>query len=187
MRYAQIRELDISNGEGVGIALFVQGCHFHCKNCFNSETWDFSGGKKWTSKVKENFLNLIDRPYIKRVSILGGEPLADENVKEILQLISDIRHKYKNTKEIWLYSGYTWEECNSKDKRSSCCLSFLRQLVLSYIDVFIDGRYADELQDTTLQFRGSSNQRIIDVQKSLSKREIILWNSNQHITESNNS
>ena len=83
MRYAQIRSMDISNGEGIGVSLFVQGCHFHCKNCFNSETWDFAGGKAWTDSTEEKFLQLINRPYIKRVSILGGEPLADENVETI--------------------------------------------------------------------------------------------------------
>ena len=94
MRYASIRELDISNGEGVGVALFVQGCHFHCYNCFNSETWDFNGGKEWTPEVKEKFLELIDRPYIKRVSILGGEPLADENLDGVLDLVTEINKRY---------------------------------------------------------------------------------------------
>ena len=140
IHYASIRNLDISNGEGVGVALFVQGCPFnpHCYNCFNSETWDFNGGKEWTPEVKEKFLELIDRPYIKRVSILGGEPLADENLDGVLDLVTEINKRYnfqkvdsanpckirvsedKNTdeirlpfpnKSIWLYSGYQWEEC----------------------------------------------------------------------------
>lgn len=135
MRYASIRELDISNGEGVGVALFVQGCPFnpHCYNCFNPETWDFNGGKEWTSEVKERFLELIDRPYIKRVSILGGEPLADKNLDGVLDLVTEINKRYnfqkvdsanpckmgvsedKNAdeirlscpnKSIWLYTGY---------------------------------------------------------------------------------
>ena len=136
MRYASIRELDISNGEGVGVALFVQGCHFHCYNCFNTETWDFNGGKEWTQEVKEKFLELIDRPYIKRVSILGGEPLADENLDDVLDLVTEINKRYNfqkvdsanpckmgvsevenpdkirlsfPNKSIWLYSGYTFD------------------------------------------------------------------------------
>ena len=139
MRYAQIRELDISNGEGVGVALFVQGCPFnpHCHNCFNPDTWDFNGGKEWTPDVKEKFLELIDRPYIKRVSILGGEPLADENLDGVLDLVTEINKRYNApqdivcnndldrnilsensdeirllypTKTIWIYSGYTWNQ-----------------------------------------------------------------------------
>ena len=138
IHYASIRNLDISNGEGVGVALFVQGCPFnpHCHNCFNPDTWDFNGGKEWTQEVKEKFLELIDRPYIKRVSILGGEPLADENLDGVLDLVTEINKRYnfqkvdsanpckmgvsedKNSdeirlslpnKSIWIYSGYTWE------------------------------------------------------------------------------
>lgn len=107
MRYAQIRKMDISNGEGIGISLFVQGCHFHCKNCFNQETWDFKGGKEWTPAVEEGFIKLAGKPYIKRISILGGEPLADENVKAVYDLIVHLREIYGDSKEIWLYTGYT--------------------------------------------------------------------------------
>ena len=136
IHYASIRNLDISNGEGVGVALFVQGCHFHCYNCFNTETWDFNGGKEWTQEVKEKFLELIDKPYIKRVSILGGEPLADENLDDVLDLVIEINKRYNfqkvdsanpckmgvsedenadeirlslPNKSIWLYSGYTFD------------------------------------------------------------------------------
>ena len=109
MNYASIRELDISNGESVGVALFVQGCPFnpHCHNCFNPETWDFNGGKEWTKDVEKEFLNLIKRPYIKRISFLGGEPLAEQNLDDILNLVNEIRPSFPN-KNIWLYSGYTW-------------------------------------------------------------------------------
>lgn len=136
MRYAQIRSMDISNGEGVGVSLFVQGCDRHCFNCFNSETWDFNGGKEWTEKTKNKFMELIDRPYIRRISILGGEPLAEQNLDDVLSLIKEIREKYpisqnpnsenigksrvledENSKEIrisfpeksiWLYTGFQW-------------------------------------------------------------------------------
>lgn len=138
MRYAQIRSMDISNGEGVGVSLFVQGCDRHCFNCFNSETWDFNGGKEWTEETKNKFMELIDRPYIKRISILGGEPLAEQNLDGVLSLIKEIREKYpisqnpnsenigksrvledENSKEIrisfpkksiWLYTGYELSE-----------------------------------------------------------------------------
>ena len=97
MRYAQIRNMDISNGEGIGVALFVQGCHFHCKDCFNQETWDFNGGKEWTNETEDEFVELIKRPYIKRVSILGGEPLADENLDGVLHLVQRIKNEFYNT------------------------------------------------------------------------------------------
>ena len=87
MRYSQIREMDISNGEGIGVSLFVQGCHFHCKGCFNQETWDFNGGKQWTKETKNKFVELAGKPYVKRISILGGEPLADENITEVYFLL----------------------------------------------------------------------------------------------------
>lgn len=150
MRYAQIRSMDISNGEGVGVSLFVQGCDKkpHCKNCFNSDTWDFSGGKEWTEETKDKFMRLINRPYIKRVSILGGEPLAEQNLDGVLGLIQTIREKYPipqndnrenpyklrvsendnsdeirisfPKKTIWLYSGYSYSEIF---RGQSSCLS----------------------------------------------------------------
>lgn len=166
MRYYQIRECDIANGKGVGVALFVQGCKFHCYNCFNSDTWDFNGGKEWTNETKEKFLELINRPYIKRVSILGGEPLADKNIDDIYNLINQIRFLFGDTKTIWLYSGYTWEQIQNDPKRKS---------VVSLVNIFVDGRYIDELRDITLQFRGSSNQRLIDVVKTIETGEIILY------------
>lgn len=149
MRYSSMRNLDISNGEGVGVSLFVQGCPFHCKNCFNSDTWDFNGGKEWTEETKNRFLELIDRPYIKRVSLLGGECLAEQNLDGVLDLIRTIREKYpisqnvnlenpyksrvlesQNDKEIhisfpektiWLYTGFRWNEImNYKIKADLC-------------------------------------------------------------------
>lgn len=148
MRYASIRSLDISNGEGVGVSLFVQGCDRHCFNCFNSETWDFNGGKEWTEETKNKFIELINRPYIRRISILGGEPLAKQNLDDVLSLIKEIREKYpisqnpnsenigksrvledENSKEIrisfptktiWLYTGYSYSEIF---RGQSSCLS----------------------------------------------------------------
>lgn len=174
MRYASIRSMDISNGVGLGIALFVQGCHFHCVNCFNQETWDFNGGKEWTKEIESDFINLlVANQYIDRVSILGGEPLCDENVFTIYNLIKTIRLNFPN-KKIWCYTGYTWEQLFNE-----CQLDHLgciyRQRVVKMVDVLIDGRYIDKLRDLTLAFRGSDNQRIIDVQKSLETNSIVLW------------
>lgn len=191
IRYAQIRECDVSNGEGIGVALFVQGCHFHCKNCFNPETWNFSGGKEWTSEIKDKFIELSNRPYIKRISILGGEALAENNLDGVLDLVNKIRLLCPE-KSIWLYSGYKvigikdgfWglepnvitdkvltpdkfvKDINDDIKRSN---------IISKCDVLIDGRYIESQRDITLPYRGSKNQRLIDIKKSLQKGEIVLW------------
>ena len=157
MRIADIQEFDVNNGEGVGCSLFVQGCHFHCKNCFNQSTWDFNGGKEWTQSAKEKFLELVNKPYITRVSILGGEPLADENIQDIYSLIKQI----PPSKKIWLYTGYVWDD-----------MDFVRRLVANSVDVLVDGRFVDELKDLNLPFRGSSNQRLIDIKKTLNSFEI---------------
>lgn len=167
MRYHEIRECDIANGEGIGTALFIQGCHFHCHNCFNTETWDFDGGKEWTEEIKNKFIELANKPYIKRISLLGGECLADENLDGILDLVNEIRDRLPN-KTIWIYSGYTIEECMSNKKRID---------IISKCDIMIDGRYIESQRYPNLRFRGSSNQRIIDVQESIKKREIVLWES----------
>lgn len=178
MRYAQIRKMDISNGEGVGISLFVQGCHFHCKDCFNQETWDFEGGKKWTLETQREFLNLADKPYIKRISILGGEPLADENYRAIMDLLLAIELRFGNTKSVWLYTGYTWEELQSSgdllDKREKHKAA-MRSTTAFLANVLVDGRFETDKKDLALAFRGSRNQRIIDVQKSLDQNCIVLW------------
>lgn len=165
MRYAQIRNMDISNGENLGVSLFVQGCRFQCKNCFNKETWDFNGGREWTKEVENKFFELIDRPYIKRVSILGGEPLADENVSDVLGLILKLKDKFPN-KDIWLYTGYTFESISNNP---------LRKRIIEMCDVLVDGKYIDELKDLTLRFCGSKNQRLIDVQKTLKENKIVLY------------
>ena len=157
MRIADIQEFDVNNGEGVGCSLFVQGCHFHCKNCFNQSTWDFNGGKEWTQSTKEKFLELVNNPYITRVSILGGEPLADENIQDVYGLIKQI----PSSKKIWLYTGYVWDD-----------MDFVRRLVANSVDVLVDGRFVDELRDLNLPFRGSSNQRLIDIKKTLNSFKI---------------
>lgn len=179
MRYAQIRDLDISNGEGVGVALFVQGCRFACKNCFNPETWDFNGGKEWTQEVEDKFIELASRPYIKRISLLGGECLADENLDGVLHLVNRIRLSFPN-KSIWIYSGYTWNQVinpvitddfnPSRDE-----LLDKRKEIVKQCTVMVDGRYIDSQRNPSKKWAGSDNQRVIDVQQSLQKGEIILW------------
>ena len=209
MRYAQIRSMDISNGEGVGVSLFVQGCDRHCFNCFNSETWNFNGGKEWTEETKNKFMELIDRPYIRRISILGGEPLAEHNLDSVLSLIKEIREKYpifqdpnsenigksrvledENSKEIrisfpektiWLYTGYTLEQLvysrmpSGVGKEKEFLNWNRRNEIISNIDICVDGEYIDNLKDLTLKFRGSKNQRVIDVKQSLAQNKVVLY------------
>ncbi len=165
MRYNQIRECDIANGEGIGVALFVQGCYFHCKNCFNQETWDFSGGKPWTKEIRNKFMELVSRPYVRRVSILGGEPLADENVKEVGILIRMIK-KNSPEKKIWLYTGYTFEEILKKIQEPKNNFDIKRFITITGADIVVDGKYVDGLQDFKLKWKGSSNQRVIDMTHS---------------------
>ena len=154
MRYAQIRSMDISNGEGVGVSLFVQGCPFHCKNCFNSETWDFNGGKEWTEKTKNKFMELIDRPYIKRVSFLGGECLADQNLDVVLDLIKEISISFPE-KTIWLYTGYELSEIVKQEQYEKVSgipsVWSKRWEIISNVDVLVDGEYIDEQKDLTLK------------------------------------
>lgn len=175
IRYAQIRSLDLSNGEGIGVALFVQGCHFHCHNCFNPETWDFNGGKEWTEEVKNKFLELVDRPYIKRISILGGEPLAEENINDVLDLVNEIRLSSPQ-KSIWLYTGYVWGQLfNNGVYTSKEHKGLKRQQIIKQCDVLVDGQYIDSQRDITLPYRGSENQRVINIQESLRKNKLVLY------------
>lgn len=184
MRYSSMRNLDISNGEGVGVSLFVQGCPFHCKNCFNSDTWDFNGGKEWTEKTKNKFMELIDRPYIKRVSFLGGECLADQNLNEVLKLVQEIRISFPE-KTIWLYTGFCWNDimCSFAGLQADYVVLDKKDIeawekrkeIISNADVLVDGEYIDEQRDITLKWRGSSNQRVISVVDSLAQGKIVLY------------
>lgn len=179
IRYASIREMDISNGEGVGVALFVQGCPFnpHCYNCFNPDTWDFNGGKEWTTEIEDKLIELANRPYIKRLSILGGEPLADENLDGVLHLVDRFRLSFPN-KSIWIYSGYTLNQVMNPVVTSDFNperdeVIHKRQEIVKQCTVMVDGRYIDSQRDISLKWRGSSNQRVISVQESLKQGKVI--------------
>lgn len=178
MKYASIRSMDISNGEKIGISLFVQGCHFHCKDCFNQETWNFNGGKEWTREVQNQFLELAKRPFIQRISILGGEPLADENLNDVLQLLKQIRLLYGDSKSVWLYTGYEWEDlwnCPIGGMSPIGVNNFMRQQILKNVDILVDGRFEKDKLDLSLPYKGSANQRLINVKETLSQNKIVLW------------
>lgn len=165
MNYAQIRKLDVSNGEGLGVSLFVSGCPFHCKNCFNSEAWDYEYGNEWTPEVEDKFMSLLKNKHINRVSFLGGEPLADNNVKTVLHIMTRVKREFPHLK-VWTYTGYTLEDILKEQNPH-------RIGVVSIADVLVDGKYVDELRDLNLKFRGSSNQRVIDVRKSLIQSKVV--------------
>ena len=163
MRYNKIRKMDISNGPGVRVSIFMQGCSFNCKNCFNKDTHDFSGGKEFDDSTIERVLELCDNENIDGLSILGGEPMHPNNIEGTTKLAKAFKEKYPN-KSVWTWSGYTYDSY-LKDKE-----------VVKYLDVLVDGQYKDELNNPTLKWRGSENQRVIDVQKTLKDSEIILFN-----------
>lgn len=160
MRYNLIRKMDIANGPGVRVSVFMQGCSFHCKNCFNSTTWDFEGGKEFNQETINEVLDLCKESYIKGLSILGGEPMHPKNIEGTTKLAKAFKEKYPD-KNLWVWSGFKFDE-DLKDKE-----------VMKYVDVLVDGRYVDELHDFTLKWRGSSNQRVIDVGESLKEDRVV--------------
>lgn len=178
MRYASMRSMDISNGENLGVSLFVQGCPIHCEGCFNKEAWDFNGGKEWTLEAKHKFLELASKPYIRRISILGGEPLADENCAAVYNLLFDIKCKMPE-KQIWLYTGFVIDEFLDYDSTITEIMNiptlFYKMGSICNCDVVVDGPYIHTLRDPSLKWRGSSNQRVIDINKTFSNKKVTLF------------
>lgn len=162
MKYNKIRKMDISNGPGVRVSVFMQGCVFNCKNCFNPETHDFNGGNDFTDETIEKILDLCKNDYIVGLSILGGEPLHPKNIEGSTKLAKRFKEIFPN-KNIWIWSGYLFEEY-LKDKE-----------IINYIDVLVDGQYNDDLHSPMLKWKGSSNQRVIDIKKTLKKDKIVLY------------
>ena len=162
MRYNKIRKMDISNGPGVRVSIFTQGCAFNCEKCFNPETHDFKGGEEFNQNTIDKVLQLCDDDNIKGLSILGGEPLHPKNIEGTTELAKAFREKFPN-KDVWVWSGFKYDK-DLKDKE-----------VLNYIDVLVDGQYIDALRDPRLKWKGSQNQRVIDVQQSLKNNEIKLF------------
>lgn len=169
MHYASIKKYDIANGEGIRISLFVSGCPHHCKNCFNKEAWDYNYGEKFTEKEEQEILDFLDNDYIKGLTLLGGEPMWPSNQEGLIPLLKKVKEKYPN-KSIWCYTGYLFDKeiMDKMYKEYKYTKEFL-----SYIDVLVDGRFIESLLNRTLYFRGSSNQRIIDVQKSLKSKKVV--------------
>lgn len=161
MRYNKIRKMDISDGPGMRVSIFFQGCAFNCKNCFNPETHDFNGGKEFTDETIDRILELCDKEYIAGLSILGGEPMHPKNIEGTTRLAREFKKRFPD-KTVWAWTGFLFDEY-LKDKE-----------VIKYIDVLIDGKYVDELHNPMLKWKGSSNQRVIDVKKSLDSGKICI-------------
>ena len=170
MYYGEIKKVDIANGKGVRVSLFVSGCTHHCKGCFNPETWNFDFGKEYTKETEDDIIKSLEPSYIEGLSLLGGEPFEPQNQPTLVGLLKRIK-KELPTKNVWCYTGYTFEELTGQKK--SRAFTDTTAEMLSMIDVLVDGEFVEGLKDISLKFRGSSNQRIIDVKKSLDANEII--------------
>ena len=168
MNYGTIKKTDIANGTGVRVSLFVSGCTHHCKGCFNEETWGFNFGKPFTEETQAEIVEALSHSYISGLSLLGGEPMEQANQRALLPFLKKVKNTYPE-KDIWCYTGYTYETDILGESRARCeCTDEL----LKYIDVLVDGKYIEELRDISLQFRGSSNQRIIDVKRSIEESTV---------------
>ena len=161
MRYNKIRKMDISNGPGIRVSIFMPGCAFNCPNCFNPETHDFNGGKEFTNDTIDTVLGLCDSDTIEGLSILGGEPMHPKNIEGTTKLAKAFKAKFPE-KDLWIWSGFSFDK-DLKDKE-----------VVNYADVIVDGQYMDASRNPGLRWKGSSNQRVIDVKRSLMNSEVSL-------------
>ena len=176
MNYATIKPIDVANGPGVRVSLFVSGCTHHCKGCFNSEAWDFNYGKPFEKQAEEEIFSALSPDYIEGFSLLGGEPFEPQNQETLLPFLRKLKDKFPN-KSIWCYSGYSFEDIvagNVGDKLTAMSM-------LSLIDILVDGEFIEEQKDLHLRIRGSANQRIIDVKKSLRSDSIVFWDDELYI------
>ena len=172
MYYGEIKKTDIANGVGVRVSLFVSGCTRHCKNCFNAETWSFTYGKPFTAETEQEILDALAPGYINGLSLLGGEPMECENQRALVPFLRRVRAAYPE-KDVWCYTGSTLETDLQKDGGRNRCE--VTDAFLSMIDVLVDGAFVEALKDITLRFRGSSNQRLIDMKQTRQRGEIVLW------------
>lgn len=169
MRYHKIQKDDCINGNGLRVSLFVSGCDFRCKGCQNPQTWDINSGKSFTENTLKVLINELNHDYVQGLTLLGGEPLHQNNLETINMIIDNIHSKnFTKNKDIWIYSGYTFEEIMKND--------ILKETIFK-CDVLVDGRYVEELKDQNYHWAGSTNQRVIDIKKTLLLGEISLWNN----------
>ncbi len=173
MRYATVKWYDIANGEGVRIALFVSGCTHRCKNCFNQVAWDFSYGSPFDEEIQDKIFKELGASYIAGLSLLGGEPLEPQNQAALLPFVRKVKALYPN-KSVWCYTGFTLDEQSGELQEREKNTQDTKAL-LSLVDVLVDGAYVEELKDIRLKFRGSSNQRVIDLKPTLAEKRVRLY------------
>jgi anaerobic ribonucleoside-triphosphate reductase activating protein len=171
MNYATIKFNDIANGNGIRTSLFVSGCTHRCKGCFNSEAWDFSYGKPFTKEVEDEILKSLDSEWVDGLSLLGGEPFEPQNQKVLYPFLKRVKELYP-TKDIWCYTGYLFDSELLNNSRAKIDITVD---MLSLIDVLVDGKFIEEQKNISLKFRGSENQRLIDVKKSFQEQKVVLW------------
>ncbi len=172
MHYGELKKCDIANGTGVRVTLFVSGCTNHCPDCFQPQTWDFDYGKKFTGETKAEIFAELDKPFVNGLTVLGGEPFEPRNQRELLPLLREIREKYPH-KTIWCFTGFRLDDELLTDGSYPRCEA--TDALLACIDVLVDGRFVRELKDISLQFRGSRNQRVIDMNKTRETGTITIW------------
>lgn len=171
MNYCGIKKCDIANGIGVRVTLFVSGCTHHCKGCFQPETWDFAYGDAFTAETENEILDAMAPDYINGLTLLGGEPFEPENQRVLVEFLKKVKEKYPQ-KSIWCYTGYLYDQELLAKSRARCEVT---DEMLSMIDVLVDGEFQLDKKNISLQFRGSENQRLIDLKKTRSTGEITLW------------
>ena len=174
MNYGEIKTCDIANGEGVRVSLFVSGCTHHCKNCFNDVAWDFGYGKPFTEETEEMLLKALEPDFVDGLSLLGGEPFEPEHQYVLLSLLQRVRREFPQ-KTIWAYSGYVYEELSGKEVGTGRARCEVTDAVLACVDVLVDGEFMKDKKNISLQFRGSENQRLIDLRKTEEAGEIVWW------------
>ncbi len=171
MNYAELKKTDIANGEGVRVSLFVSGCRRHCPGCFNQIAWDFSYGKPFGEAAQDEVLHALAPDYIAGLTLLGGDPFEPENQRALVPFLKRVRERFPQ-KNIWCYTGYTYSGGGIAEEHAS---TEVTREMISLLDVLVDGRFVEAKKDIRLRFRGSSNQRVIDVKKSLSSNSIVLY------------
>lgn len=172
MYYGELKKCDIANGTGVRVSLFVSGCTNHCPGCFQPQTWDFCYGKPYTADTEAEILAELDKPYIRGLTVLGGEPFEPDNQRQLVQLLRKVKSLYP-AKDIWVFTGFTLDgELLADGSHPRCEVT---DEMLSYIDVLVDGRYVSEQKDISLQFRGSRNQRVIDMNETRRSGAVTIW------------
>lgn len=183
MRYAAIRTMDVSNGAGLGISLFTQGCRNRCPHCHNLEQWNFEGGEVFTRESQDKIIELCSAEWVKRFSVLGGEPLEPENHQQLADLLNKVKNTYPNI-SIWLYTGFVLEDLFQESCRANT--PYIRD-ILSHCDIVVDGPYIESKKNIALRFAGSENQRVIDMNKTRNAGRIVLWQDdplfNEHMQE----